>query len=170
MVWSNNSKDYTWTPCGSRAGVVRARTVISNVFHILRDPYGAQKTRKRAVRCPYGHVRELKPAEFAKIPHGHRMWPYGAHTGPMRSPHGLFTGCLLSLNPYGARKLIMHALKLYGPCTGKQNSYGAAWAPCGPREWTYDCCSKQPVNNPGTTRTGPGSVICDWGITRAAFY
>ena len=42
----------------------------------------------------------------------------------------------------------MHALKLYGPRTGRQNSYGAARGPCGPREWTYDFCSKQPGNSP----------------------
>ena len=58
----------------------------------------------------------------------------------------------------------MHALKLYGPRTGRQNSYGAARGPCGPREWTYDFCSKQPVNSPWTARTGPG-VWCDWGIS-----
>ena len=32
------------------------RMEISNVYHILRDPYGAHKG---AVRHPYGHVREL---------------------------------------------------------------------------------------------------------------
>ena len=64
----------------------------------------------------------------------------------VRAPHGLFKGCLGSQNPYGARKLIMHALKLYGPRTGRQNSYGTA--PCGPREWTYGFCSKQPGNSP----------------------
>ena len=110
-------------------------------------------THKGAVWRPYGHARELaKP----KIPHGRRLWPCGARTGPLRHPHGLFTGCLRSLNPYGARKLIMHALKLYGPRTGRQNSYGSARDPCGPREWTYDFCAKQPGNSPGT---GPGSVM-----------
>ena len=69
-------------------------------------------------------------------------------TGPVRSPHGLFTGCLWSLNPYGARKLKMHVLKLYGPRTGRQNSYDAVRGPSGPREWTYDFCSKQPGNSP----------------------
>ena len=72
-------------------------------------------TRKGAVRRPFGHVRELTQPELAKIPHGRRIWPHGARTGPLRSPHGLFTGCLWYLNPYGARKLIMLALKLYGP-------------------------------------------------------
>ena len=82
--------------------------------------------------------------------------PYGIfnifHILPLRSPHGLFTGCLQSLNPYGARKLIMHALKLYGLRTGRQNSYGAARGPCGRREWTYDFCSKQSGNSPHGAR------------------
>ena len=82
---------------------------------------------------PTGHVRELMQPKLTKIPHGRLIWPYRARTGPLRSPHGLFKGCLGSQNPYGARKLIMHALKLYGPCTGRQNSYGAALGPCGPR-------------------------------------
>ena len=76
-----------------------------------------------------------------------------ARMGPFRSPHGLFTGCLWPLNPYGSRKLIMHALKLYGPRTERQNSYGAARGLCGPREWTYSFCS----NSPGTAREQPGN-------------
>ena len=67
--------------------------------------------------------------------------------GRLRSPHGLFTGCLRSLNPYRARKLIMHALKLYGPHTGRQNSYSAARGPYRSHGWTYDFCSKQPGNS-----------------------
>ena len=46
--------------------------------------------------------------------------------------HGLFTGCLWYLNPYGVRKLIMHALKLYGPRAGRQNLYGGVWGLYGP--------------------------------------
>ena len=133
-------------------GVPRAVPVRASV----RGPCG---TRKGAVRHPCGQVRELTQTELAKIPHGCRIWPYGART----APHGMFAGWLQYQNPYGARKLIMHALKLYGARTGRQNSYGAARGPCGPREWTYDFCSKQRVNSPGTARTGPG-VWCDWGI------
>ena len=77
---------------GTRAGPVRAsyghRTEIFNVFHILRDPCGS---RKGAVRQPYGHVRELTQPELAKLPHGRRIWPYGARTGPAGAVHGLFT-------------------------------------------------------------------------------
>ena len=101
-------------------------------------------TRSGAARYPYGHVKELTQPEFAKIPPGRRMWAYG----PLVVPHGLFMGCLWSLNPYGAHNLIMHTLKLYGPCTGRQNSYGATRVSYGPREWTYDFCSKQPGNSP----------------------
>ena len=136
------------TPQVPRAVPVRAsygpRTGIFNVFHILRGPC---VTRKGAVRCPCGHARELPQPELAKIPHGHRIWPYGAGTGPLRHRHGLFTGCLRSLNPYGARKLIMHALKLYvsGRTIFVQNSPGTA--------------RQQPVRGPG--------VWCDWGISSA---
>ena len=66
-------------------GVVQACRGISNIFHILRDLYGA-------------HVgptlRELTKPECAKILQGHHMWLYRAHMGPY-SPH---TGCLRSLN------------------------------------------------------------------------
>ena len=109
----------------------------------VRDPQGC---RTAALRTR--NLKELTQPELAKLPHGRRIWPYGARTGPLRAPQGLFTGCLQSLNPYGARKLIMHALKLYGPRTGRQNSYHAARGPCGPRVWTYDFCSKQPGISP----------------------
>ena len=68
----------------------------------------------------------LTQPEFTNIPHCHRLWPYGVSTGPLRSPHGVFMDCLRPLNLYRARKLIMHALKLYGPRCGSPNSYCAA--------------------------------------------
>ena len=146
------------TPRVPRAMPVRAPYGNLQWFSYPTGPVrGPCVTRK--VRRPYGHAKELTQPELAKIPHGRRILPYGARTGPLRSPHGLFTGCSKSLQLYGARKLIMHALKLYGPRTGRQNSYGAAWGPCGPREWTYDFCLKQPVNSPRTACTGPGSVM-----------
>ena len=148
-VWLNNSHDSTGTPCGARKGIVRAPYGNLQCFSCPTGPVrGPCGTRKGAIRRPYGHARELTQPELGKIPHGRRILPYG-----------LFTGCLKYLNPYWARKLIMHALKLYGPRTGRQNSYGAARGPCGPHEWTYDFCSKQPVNSPGTARRGPGSVM-----------
>ena len=127
------------------------RTGIFNVFHILRDPCGA---RAWPTRVPYGALTDTQLQENWhnwNLQKSHTGVVFG-RTGPLRSPHGLFTGCLRSLNLYGARKLIMHALKLYGPRTGRQNSYSAARGPCGPREWTYDFCSKQPVNSPCGTR------------------
>ena len=81
--------------------------------------------------------------------------PYGPLTVAAWAVHGLFT----ISKPVGARKVMMHALKLYGPRTGRQNSYGAARGPCGPREWTYDFCSKHTGNSPGTVRKGPESVM-----------
>ena len=67
------------TPHALRAMPVRAshgpRTGITNVFHIQRTPCG---TRKGAVRHPYVTDR----TEFAKISHGRRIWPEGAHTRP----------------------------------------------------------------------------------------
>ena len=141
MVWSNNSQDSMGT-----------RTKIFNFFHILRDPYGA---RAGTQGCRTAALRKRKGIDTTRIgktptraPYLAVRGPYGSLTGPLRVPQGLFTGCLQSLNPYGARKIIMHALKLYGPRTGKQNSYGAARGPCGPRDWTYDFCSKQPGNSP----------------------
>ena len=92
---------------------------------------------------PAGHVRELTQPELAKIPPGRGIWLYGPLTVPAWAVHG----CLWSLNPYGACKLIMHALKLYRSCTGKQNLYGTARGLYGPHEWTYDFCSKQPGNS-----------------------
>ena len=125
---------------GHRTGPARKSSMFFVSYGTRTGPCG---TRKGAERQSYGHVREFTPPELAKLPHGRRIWSYGA----VRAPQVLFTGCLQSLNPYGARKLIMHALKLYGPRTGRQNSYGAVRGPCGPREWTYDFCSKQPGNS-----------------------
>ena len=160
MVWSNNSQDSMGTPCGTRTGIARAPHGNHQCFSYLTGPVlGPCGTRKGVVRQPYGHVRELTQPELAKLPHVRRIWPYGVRTVPLRAQQGLYTGCLQSLNPYGARKLIMLALKLYGSRTRRQNSYGAARGPCGPREGTYDFCSKQPGNSPGTDRTGPGSVM-----------
>ena len=148
------------TPRVPRAVPVRAsygpRTGMFNIFHIPRDPYGA---RVGPARVPYGALTDTQGnwhnQNWQKNPHGRRILPYGPRTVPARAVHGLFK----ISKPVRARKLIMHALKLYRPRTGRQNSYGAARGPCGPREWTYDFCPKQPVNSPGTARTGPGSVM-----------
>ena len=105
-------------------------------FPILQDPQGCHTT---PLWTHKGIDRNPAQKSYLAI---------GARTGPFWSPHGLFTSCLGSQNLYGAWKLIMHTLKLYRPHTGRQNSYGAALGPCGPREWMYNFCSKQPVNSP----------------------
>ena len=137
MVWLNNSQDSTGSPCDVRTGIVRAPYGNLQCFSYptgpVRDPQG----------CRTAPLRARKGIDTAIIGKNSARASYLAVRGP---------GCLWYLNPYGARKLIMHALKLYGPRTERQNSYGAAR---GPREWTYDFCS----NSPGTARTGPGSVM-----------
>ena len=111
MVWSNDSQDFT----GTRAMPVRTsfgpRKGIFNVFISygtrmvpVRDPQGRRTT-------PLRTRKELIQPELTKS--------YLAVRGPLRTPHGLFTGCLGYQNPYGARKLILHVLKLYGPRTGR---------------------------------------------------
>ena len=126
MVWSNNSQDSTWTPCDARSGVVRAPHGNFQCFSYptgpVRDPCGIHNG---AARHPYGHVKELTQPELTRIPQG----VVCGRTGPLRYPEGLFTGCLRSVNPCGALKLIMHALKLYGPRTGGK----IRMAPHGPR-------------------------------------
>ena len=148
LVWSNNSQVSTGSP---RAMPVRAtygtHKGIFNVFHVLRDPYGACGDPQGCRTTPLRTRKGIDASRMDKIRHG----PYFAVSGPygpLRSPRGLFTSWLGYQNPYGARKLIMHTFKLYGPRTGRQNSYGTARVPCGPREWTYDFCSKQPGNTP----------------------
>ena len=127
------------------------RTGILDVFSYPTGPIrGPCVTRKGAIRRPYGHVRKLTQPELAKIPHGRRIWPYGARTDPLPSPHWLFTGCLPLLNPCGARKLIMHALKLYGPRTGRQNSYrtGPVRAPWMNVRFLFKTAREQPGSSP----------------------
>ena len=154
---------YLWFGWIIRMTPRRAMPILHGNLQCFSYPTGPVRglcvTHKGAVWRPYGHVRQLTQPELANIPHGCGIWTYGARTGSLRSPHGLFMGYAPSLNPYGARKLIIHALKLYGPRTGRQNSYGAARGPCGPREWTYDFCSKQLGNSHQTARTGPGSMM-----------
>ena len=77
---------------------------------------------------------------------------YGARTGPLWSPHGLFTGCLRSLNPYGTRKLIMHVLWGGKIRMAPQGTHAPGVNP-GPQEWTDNVCSKQPGNSPYETES-----------------
>ena len=114
----------------------------------MRGPYGHLTGPARKSSMFFISLWTRKGIHTTRIGKTLRTGVVFGRTEPVRAPQGLFTGCLQSLNPHGARKLIMHALKLYGPRTGKQNSYGAARGPCEPREWTYDFCSKQPGNSP----------------------
>ena len=116
-------------PCGHRAGPVREPSMFFISYGTrtgpVRDPQGCRT-------APLRTRKGINSARIGKIQHGRRIWPYGSRTGHLRLSHGLFTGCLTSLNPYEARKLKMHALKLCGPRTGRQNSYGTARARAGP--------------------------------------
>ena len=67
---------------------------------------------------------------------------------------GLFTGCLWSLIPLGAHKL-MHALKLYGPLRGGIFCTALYVARTGPVFGRTIFVQ----NSPGTARTGPGCVM-----------
>ena len=133
------------TPSVPRTGIVRAPHGNHQCFSYRTGPVRA---RAGPARQPYGSLADTQGNWHYQNWQNSRTGVVFGRTGPVRAPQGLFTGCLQYLNPYGARKLIMHALKLYGPRTGRQNSYGAARGPCGPREWTYDFCSKQPGNSP----------------------
>ena len=145
MAWSNNSQDSTWTPCGARMGVVRAPH--GNVICYgtrqgpVRDPQGCHT-------APLPTHKVIDTTKICKIPT--RASYLAVH---LRSPQGLFTGYLRPLNPHGARKLIMYALKLHGPHTGRQNLYDTA------RTGPVSGRAIFVQNSPGTARTGPGSVM-----------
>ena len=157
MVWWNNSPR---VPCVMPARQSHGpRTIIFNVFNILREPCGNVRDPQGCRTTPLRTRKGIETTRIGKIPARASYMAVRGPYEPLTDPHGLFTGCLQYQIPFGARKLIMHALKLYGPRTGRQNSYGTAWGPFGPREWTYDFCSKQPGNSPGTARKGPGSVM-----------
>ena len=131
--WSNNSRDSTWTPCNARTGVVRAPQGNIQCFSNPTGPVGGSQG---TLMDTYGnrHNQNLR-----------RIWPYGTRTGPVRPPHGMFTGCVWSLNLYGARRLITSILRAqYGEATFVRRRTG----PYGPREWTYHLYSKQPGNSP----------------------
>ena len=77
------------------------RTWILNVFHILRDPYGA---RAWTERVPYGYLTGTYrnwhnhnwPKSHKDVVFGHTglvLGPYGPLTVPARAPYGPRTGC-----------------------------------------------------------------------------
>ena len=116
----------------------------------VRDPQG----------CRTAALRIRKGIDTTRIV----KTPARASYLAVRAPQGLFTGCLQYLNPYGVRKLIIHALKLYGPVRGgkiRTAPHGARAGPVSGRTIFVQI-------SPGTAREqparGPG-VWCDWGIT-----
>ena len=159
------------TPCGARAGIVRVPHGNLQCFSYPTGPVrGPCGTHKGAVRQPYGHVRELTQPELAKLPHGRHIWPYGARTGPLRPPQGLFTGCLESLNPYPRTglKILNSPWTAYNACIKTLRApYGEAKfvrrrtgpvrAPWVDVRFLFKTAREQPVRGPG--------VWCDWGIT-----
>ena len=145
MFWSNNTQDSTSPvrcPHERRTGPHNSLKCFS---YPTRDFYRAHAG---PARVPLGTLTDTKGNWHNQNLQKSRTGVVCGRTGPVWTLHGSRTGCLRSLNPYGARRLIMHALKLYGPRTGRQNLYGAARVPYGPREWTDDVCSKQPGNSP----------------------
>ena len=93
MVWSNDSQDSTGAPYDARTGIVRAPQGNLQCFSYptgaVRDPQGCRTT----------PLRTRKGIDTTKIDHNPTRALYLA----IRSPHGLFTGCSRSQNPYGAR-------------------------------------------------------------------
>ena len=137
------------TPQGPRGRPVRAPPVArahDNLQYFIIS-YG---TRTGSVR----DMQEYRTASlrtrkgFETTQNCKKKKPHRCHIcgriGPVRPPFGLFTGCLRTLNPYGAHKLILQASKLYGPTRGGkilQHRTGAVWgrtsyvqnSPYGPR-------------------------------------
>ena len=167
--------------CCSR-GHIRLDTAVHFWFGwmIRRTP---RVPRAMPVRASYGPARESSMFFISygtctgpvRDPQGRRMTPFRtrkvidtaridknparASYLAVRSPHGLFMGCIGYQNPYGVRKLIMHASKLYGPRTGRHNSYGAARGPWVDVRFLFKTAREQPLRGPG--------VWCDWGKTLA---
>ena len=108
-----------WASCGPRTG-------ISNILHILWEPYGAPAG---PARVPYGILTDTwRNWNSPNLRKSHTGVVCG-HAGSGRTPYDPRTGCLRSPNPYRVRKLITHALKLYGPRKGRQNAHGARTCP-----------------------------------------
>ena len=126
-------------------------------------PAGPIRARAWPARVPYDALTDTQGNWRNQNWQESRTGAVFCRTGPTRAPYGLYMGCLKSINPYGARSLIMHALKLYGPHTGRQiptAPHGTCAGPVSGRTifvhnslWT---AREQPVRSPG--------VWCDWGI------
>ena len=141
MAWSNNSHDSTWTPCDAHMGVIRA---LHGNLQCFSYPTGT-------IRGPYRTWICKNPARASYV-------TVGSGTDPLRSTHGRFTGGLRCINPCGARKLIMHTLKFYGPRTGRQNRktpHGTVRAPWVDVRFLFKTSHEESGNSPH----GPWSVI-----------
>ena len=92
------------TPHGPRARLMwasyRPRTGLSDVFQFLRDPYGAPVW-PLCRTAPLQTCKGIDTTRICKNLCGHRIWRYGAGTGPLHLLHGLLRGCLRVPNPYG---------------------------------------------------------------------
>ena len=130
------------TPHGPRAVPVRESQMFFTPYGIrtgpVRNPQG----------CRAAPLRARKGIDTTIICKNPTRASYVA----VRAPHGLFTGCLSFLNPYGARKLLMHALKTLRAPYGKAKFVRRRTGPVSGRTIFAQ-------NSPGTTRTGPGSVM-----------
>ena len=142
-------------PCGHRTGPARK----SSMFFIS---YG---TRKGPVRDPQGcrtaalGTRKGIDTRIGKTPARASYLAVRGPYGPLQAPQGLFTGCLQYLNPYGARKLIMYALKLYGDAKIIRHHTGPVRAPLVDVRFLFITAREQHVRGPGER--------CDWGIIDA---
>ena len=113
-------------PYGRRTGPARE-------YPIFFKSYGA---RGGPARHRYGHVWELTQPEFAS--YMAVRGPYGPLTAPARAVHEM---CMIF-------KLVRGPQAYDANCTGPARGGDIRTAPHGPREWTYDVCSKQPGNSP----------------------
>ena len=78
-------------PCGHGTGPARESSMFFTSCETrtgpMRDPQGRRTT-------PLRTRKGIDATRIDKILHGRPIWPYGARTGALRSPHGLLTGCL----------------------------------------------------------------------------
>ena len=102
------------------------RTGISNIFQILRGPWG---TRKAPLWTRMGIDTTRICVVYGRT---------GPLTAPARAVHGM---CMIF-------KLVRGPQAYDANCTGPARGGDIRTASHGPREWTYDVCSKQPGNSP----------------------
>ena len=88
--WSHQATSCIWLDMAVHlwfgTGIVRTPQGNLQCFSYPTGPVrGPCRTRTGDVRHPCGHVRELIQTKLTKIPHGHRIWPYGDRKGPARA-------------------------------------------------------------------------------------